>query len=144
MCALSVISICVVTYLLHYRHLKMPTIVFAGPFPLWIVFFFEGLFIGRNSQRKYPIKLILALTVVSFILTIVESKYLYSLDGGGAGIKLTSFIFSFFAILLLFSAKVEAFFKQGSRMFFAIFVKIGRLSFGIYLVHYFLLCVLSC
>jgi len=132
-CCISVIFIVLVTYLLHFRHLQIPLIVFAGPFPLWIAFFCEGIFIGKNG-RDYKLWPIVILAIISLIFAVVEARYLYSLDGGGIGVKLSSFFFSFFAVLLFFSSKTEKMFMKLGRVY-KLFTWIGGLSFGIYLCH---------
>ena len=141
MCLVSIFCVGLVTYLLHFKHLSLPLIAFAGPFPLWIAFFCEGIYIA-NRGRDYNLWLIVIFTILTLVSSVLETRYIYSLDGGGTGIKPSSYLFSFFCILLLFSSKTEKFFvKLG--WFYRLLVWMGSLSFGIYLCHCYILAVMS-
>ena len=141
MCLVSIFCILAVTDLLHFKHINIPLIAFAGPFPLWIAFFCEGIYIGKNG-RDYKIWPIAVLAILSLVFAVIEARFLYSLDGGGLGVKLSSFLFSFFAVLLFFSSKTEKIFVKLGWLY-RLFIWVGGLSFGIYLCHCYFVTGLS-
>lgn len=140
-CAVSLLCISFVTYLMHYKGVHLPLIAFAGPFPLWLMFFCEGILIGKKG-RDYNIGWVAVLAIVALALSVTEAKYIFRMDGGGTGVKPSSFIFSALMILLLFSAKTERFFKKLGWAYYVL-KWIGGLSFGIYLMHCYIVSCLS-
>ena len=73
------------------------------------------------------------------LLSYLESKYYISIGSGGAGIKPSSFLYSFGIIAIAFSSKLENL-LQGKTSVERMLNYIGRISFGIYLIHcYFIL-----
>lgn len=120
------------TWLNVVKGLHLPLIVFAGPFPLWLVFFFLGMYLS-TVERKYSPWLVLLMSIVALCIQVVETQYLLDCYGGGYGIKLSSFLFSFLFILLLFSKRIEN--KYVDNKFGKIMGMIGKKSLGIYLSH---------
>lgn len=113
---------------------EIPLIIYAGPLPCWLMFFVLGVMIGHKPERNYSIILPMVITILGFILSVIESDYLLVHYGKGVGIKPSSFIYSAGMIFLMFSNKVE---KLVSRtgIIYRLFIWIGSLSFGIYLIH---------
>ena len=100
--------------------------------PLWIIFFFMGIRFSDHSRAfdlKYPIIVIAA----GLALQIIECNWLFSIDGRGLGIKLSSFVFSAGVVWLAFSERLEN--SYAETRFTAAINYIGRISFGIYLLH---------
>lgn len=110
----------------------LPLIVFAGPSPLWLVFFFLGMYLS-TTERMYNPWLVFMLSIVALCIQVVETQYLLDHFGGGYGIKLSSFLFSFLFILFLFSKKIEN--KYVDNKLGKIMGMIGKKSLGIYLSH---------
>lgn len=136
---LSTISICVVTYIMKDLSIELPLIIYAGQFPLWIVFFFMGVYFS-NRERKYSTIIPICIIVIGFSLQLIEYKYWLDKGQFALGIKLTSFIFSFGVILFLFNGKVESRYKNNYLINTINFI--GGISFGIYLLHcYFILII---
>ena len=75
------------------------------------------------------------------MLQVVETYYSITPNGSGFGIKPSTFVYSTFVIMFLFSKKVENTFKQNKLT--KIICVIGDYSFGIYLIHCFLLPITS-
>jgi peptidoglycan/LPS O-acetylase OafA/YrhL len=98
------------------------------------MFFVEGVFIKLKQHRDYRIGIILLTAICTLVLSYFESKYLFSYNGGGVGIKPTSFLFSFVMVLLLFSYKCDSLISNLGWFYKAI-IKIGDMSFGVYLIH---------
>lgn len=134
MSCVSVICISYLTYIMQIRGVKLPLIIYAGGFPLWIVFFFLGVYLRKTSNRDYPVLIWGLLTVIFFIFSYYESKLLISYGGSGVGVKLSSFCFSFTCILVLFSRKAECLARKTGWLY-RTGVFIGGISFGMYLIH---------
>ncbi len=137
-CILSIISIVILTYLMKVLDLHPPLIIYAGPFPLWIVFFFMGIYFSRHS-RNYRMIWPLIVIIIGFVLQILEYKYWLDRGQVALGIKLSSFIFSFGVMWLLFSRKVES--KYTDNILIKSINWIGGISFGIYLLHCYMIMV---
>ena len=121
-----------VTCMMSFRGYNLPLLVYAGGFPLWIIFFFMGIRFSDHSRAfdlKYPIIVIAA----GLALQIIECNWLFSIDGRGLGIKLSSFVFSAGVVWLAFSERLEN--SYAETRFTAAINYIGRISFGIYLLH---------
>jgi len=134
---ISAICMLVLFYLTRIQKISIPLVVYAGPFPVWIVFFVIGLYLGKNKIKIECRKLIL-FTTLGLILSIVET-YLHiyvSQSFVGLGIKIGSFAYSFSIILLLFSLNTS--YKSNSFLW-RFFVYLGQISFGIYLIHIYIL-----
>lgn len=129
-------TMCILTlfYLTRIQHLSIPLVIYAGNFPLWIVFFTLGIYLGKTEEINIPKKLLFAFTLFGLSLSIVET-YLHIYIANefvGLGIKFGAFIYSFTAILFLFSLKIT---NSLNSKLGKILVYIGKLSFGIYLTH---------
>lgn len=135
---ISVSWIAMVQYNLNPSGTKLPIIAYAGPLPCWLVFFVLGSAIALLTNRKYSLWIPLLITIVGFGCSIVESNYLMSHFGYGVGIKPSSFLFSIGVILLLFSEVIEKNVAKCGSVYHGL-VKLGKMSFTIYLCHcYFL------
>ena len=114
----------------------IPLILYAGPLPCWLMFFVLGVMIGHKPERNYSIILPMVISILGFILSVIESDYLFDHYGKGVGIKPSSFIYSAGMIFLMFSNKVENLIRRTGAIYRFI-IWIGSLSFGIYLIHYY-------
>lgn len=112
---------------------RLPLICYAGPSVTWIIFFYTGLMQSR-SRREYPITLLIALLIASVGVMLAETYLLQEKGKSGFGIKPSVYIYSFIVILILFSSKVQRLFNEGLWIN-RIVCHIGRISFGIYLIH---------
>ena len=133
-CLISFAWIAGVMYMNTIQGKGIPLILYAGPLPCWLMFFVLGVMIGHKPERNYSIILPMVIAILGFILSVIETDYLLDHYGKGVGIKPSSFIYSAGMIFLMFSNKVE---KLVSRtgIIYKLFIWIGSLSFGIYLVH---------
>ncbi|MBO5963237.1 MAG: acyltransferase [Bacteroidales bacterium] len=132
--AVSLISVGVLTFLFNFKAMNIQLVLYAGWFTLWTMFFAVGVLLGKNSKRDYKLLPYWIITILGLILSFVESKYLIGISGGGIGIKVSSFIYSFGIIMLLFSEKAERFFQIRNIVDRFIHL-VGKISFGIYLIH---------
>ena len=133
-CLISFAWIAGVMYMNTIQGKGIPLILYAGPLPCWLMFFVLGVMIGHKPERNYSIILPIVITILGFILSVIESDYLLDHYGKGVGIKPSSFIYSAGMIFLMFSNKVENLIRRTGAIYRFI-IWIGSLSFGIYLVH---------
>ncbi len=138
----SISSILLLTYVIQVKGVYLPLILYAGWSPLWIIFFFMGVYLGRRSNREYSLKWILIASLLFLGLSYVECRYLMTFHGGGDGIKISAFLFSFFAILLLMSSCLEQFINKLKWLHF-LGTTFGKYSFGIYLSHLYFIMIYS-
>lgn len=130
--AISALSILAISYLLYVRRFNLPLILYAGPCTLWIVFYSLGIYI-RRANRQYSYAAALVIMIAGLVLSVVESYQWARFGNIVYGIKLSSFIFSAGAILVLLSERSEKRFRTNRLN--RVIVHIGNLSFGIYLIH---------
>lgn len=115
---------------------NLSLLVYAGPFTLWIIFFFMGVYFSAHN-RDYKIQYPILMVLIGLMLQIAEYAYWSNLEVSALGIKLSSFIFSAGVIWLLFCRKIEDSYSEN--LIFKIVRKIGEVSFGIYLLHCYLI-----
>lgn len=131
----SIISILFVTYILHFLNISLPLIIYAGFFPLWLVFFVFGLYLRKYNLFSLKISFIAAIItlLISTIETYIYSSGFENIKGGG--IKLSSFLFSF-CMLQLAIHWIKSFNPNSCKhRVYLLLKEIGNQSFGIYLIH---------
>ena len=133
-CLLSFMWIAGVVFMSTIQGKGIPLILYAGPLPCWLMFFVLGVLIGHKPERNYSIILPIAITILGFVLSVIESEYLLANYGKGVGIKPSSFIYSTGMIFLMFSNKMEQLLSQ-TGVIYRFIIWVGSLSFGIYLIH---------
>lgn len=126
--------------IVYLRLNELPIIIYAGPFIVWLIFFWLGVYLSKFSNN-YQIKYIIIGIMVSIIFMFFESEFIHYNQGGGYGIKPSSFLFSILMILVLFSKKTEKCFSKDNYIKRWL-VKLGNYSFPIYLTHYFIVDIL--
>jgi peptidoglycan/LPS O-acetylase OafA/YrhL len=129
---ISTISILIITYLNYIKGLSIPLIIYAGPFVVWFVFYMLGVYYSQKN-KNYSLKLSIAIILIGFFLECLETYYLNTYFTNGIGIKLSAFIYSYGTILLILHPRIQASYRQNT--FNSIIVYIGKISFGIYLTH---------
>lgn len=125
-------------YTNHVIGLNLPLIIYAAPFPVWMVFFVVGLFVGkRESSFKPNIVISGIMVIVGLLLSFVETLYISQMKGflAGAGIKGSATLYSLGILFLMFS--LTSFYR--SNKFTQLISQLGTLSFGIYLSHMFVI-----
>lgn len=133
---ISILWIGSYTYLKNEYHIALPLIIYAGPLPCWLMFFFLGIYLGQLSDRMYSLFWPLFITFTGLILSVASCIFLNS----GVGIKPTSFVYSLGLIIVLFSCKLECFFSSNN-IIYRIMIWIGRQSFLLYLAHMYIIGV---
>lgn len=110
-----------------------------GVSTLWIGFFALGIYLSKNSSREYNLSFAILLLLCGFFINRVEVCWWESTIGRYQDYRLGSFLYSFGAILLLFSKKVENIYHKNKSIAKYCLVYVGKISFGIYLIHYLLI-----
>lgn len=136
----SVVSISIITFLLSVKGVSLPLILYAGPFVVWFAFYMLGVFYSRKP-RNYSLKISIAIVLVGLLLEFIETYFLNTQYSGGVGIKLSAFIYSFGIVLFILHPKVEAFYKENTLTHLIVYV--GKISFGIYLIHCYMIPVVD-
>lgn len=121
------------------KGISLPLIVYAGVLPCWIMFFVLGVVLGIRKRREYSLWIALSITIVGFTVSVISSRYLFEAYHGGYGIKPSSFIYAFGAILFLFNKRVETLVSSHYNMFFRSMVWLGKISFAVYLIHIYMI-----
>lgn len=135
----SEISIASIIYLRAVCGMNIPLLIYAGFFPVWLVFYMVGIYLGRYSDRAYSLFIPLLIVLVGLALSQIESSYLVSHYGTGCGVKPSSFLYAFGIILLLFSSRTEKYIRKLLGDSNQLLIYVGSISFAIYLVHLVLL-----
>jgi len=122
-------------YLRYYTDISLPLIVYAGNFATWLMFFVLGLYLGSSEQIKISNRLLVVLILAFYSLSCIESYVLIAMfhQAGDAvtAVKASSFMYSFVLIIFLFNNQNLVKSK--------LLKKFGEMSFGIYLIHMFVL-----
>lgn len=106
-------------------------------FPAWIIFYYLGLYYKMYKEKlnmKFNSKLVIILPICIAILNSIINVFMHSKGISytylTSQIKLTNMIYTIFIIFAI--CKLENKVKENEKI-----VKLGDLSFGIYLVHYY-------
>lgn len=136
---MSVAMALLILYLRYYAKVNLSLIIYAGNFVTWIMFFVLGTYIARGGMVRISNKFAVISILFFYLLSCAESYALYlAFDNAGdavTAVKASSFVYSFFVIVFLFN-NLDIF-KS------IILNEIGRVSFGIYLIHMFFIMFVS-
>lgn len=128
-----------IAYLRYYTDLSLPLILYAGNFATWMMFFVLGLYIGKLEKIKLSNGILFCLILSLYAISCVESYMLIEIfDKPGdavTAVKASSFLYSFFLIILLFNNQEWIKSKP--------LKKLGDISFGIYLIHMLSMLIVS-
>ena len=121
---------------------EIPLIFSAIVFPMWMMFFVIGLYYGNGNKIKISIPILILIILATIGLGLLETSYFTQIIGflNASQQKTTNSIFSLFVIILLFNLHRKYSFNSLTGKFFSY---IGRISFGIYLLHMYILMYLS-
>lgn len=110
------------------------------PIFCFIIYFVIGLW---YSQKKTfgLIKLLGALLVEFFVLSVFESYFLMNGSLSSSGLKPSSVLFSIAAVIFLYSTEIRE--KLNLKKWIFPFAFLGCYSFGIYLTHLYFLIIFS-
>lgn len=137
---ISVFSIFLITYLTSIKGISLPIILYAGPFTTWFVFYMLGIYYS-DKEIVFSLRNIILFVCIGFVLECLETYWLLQNYDSGFGIKLSSFIFSFGIILLVLHPKTQSLHQDN--IYTSLIVYIGKISFGIYLTHCYIITLLK-
>lgn len=138
--ALSLLSVFIMNTCYEFLSgLPLGFVTILGYFPLWVGFFILGIYLSRHSTREYDIKSLFILLLPALCISVIEVNLWSSAMGERYGYKFSSFIFSYILILIFFSKEAEDFFREVKGFVCARIIYVGKISFGIYLLHYLLI-----
>lgn len=137
-CILSFLSIIIVTYLNGYKSADLPLFIYAGLFPVLNMFFAQGCYF-RNTNRKYSIIPLLIITPLALVLCGCEDWF-WKTYYTPCGTTLTTFVFVFLVVKILFSEVLEkAFNRYNKTLCYKALSKLGRMSFAVFLLHVYII-----
>jgi surface polysaccharide O-acyltransferase-like enzyme len=136
---ISTISIVAIKYIMSVKGISLPLILYAGPFTTWFVFYMLGVYYS-DKEIVFSLRNIILFVCIGFVLECLETYWLLQNYDSGFGIKLSSFIFSFGIILLVLHPKTQSLIKI---RYTSLIVYIGKISFGIYLTHCYIITLLK-
>ncbi len=132
----------VFTYYAHIVGIKIPLLFYAGTFPFWAMFFVFGQKAGMSHANSGHIFLWAIIALLGIILSLIETRWLYSFGhGGGIGVKLSSFIMSFGISGVLLTSSSKRYLSPQTWLIKP-FSYLGRNSLGIYFVHCYIISAL--
>lgn len=137
-CLITALAVSVASYCVNVKGMSLYLVLYAGPFPVWMAFFVAGMWLGGKPARNYKLWPFVLLGVAGLVLCYVETKWLQGFHGRGVGLKLSSQLYSFAAVMILFSDSVQQKLTSGNFLF-RFFEKVGVVSFGVYLTHMFVI-----
>ncbi|MDE6292629.1 MAG: hypothetical protein K2L98_02985, partial [Bacilli bacterium] len=117
------------------------SIVWSACFLGWFTFYYLGILLGNKIiEKKYNIKVLITLYIISIILQMVEGYWWLHLgvDNCGGQLKFTAFVTSTLFLLMSYWYIVNDKIKVGNKLL----ILIGNYSFGIYLSHMMIIKVL--
>lgn len=128
---------CILIFLYQYfTKQNLPLILYAGNAFTWVLFFVLGMYLRHNKIKLNKITLVILL-LFSLTLSIFETYLQLQLTGNISNsvtaVKISSFIYSTFVIILLFNYKYPL---------KTVLYDLGKVSFAIYLLHLIILMVL--
>ncbi len=135
---ISAVGILVVTYIMKVQGHNPSLLAYAGNFPLWILFFFMGVYFSKQ-ERNYNIAWPVALVVIGLVLQLAEYNFWLSRGVQALGIKISSFIFSAGVVWLVFCKRLENSYSEN--VCFKVINYVGGISFGVYLLHCYIVAV---
>lgn len=134
---ITAITLLIISYIINIKGVSLPLIVYAGTFPVWLAYFSLGIYLGSMRSREYKITPWIIIAIIGILLCYIESHILLNYYNKSTDLKLSTFIYSYSLIILLLSNRVQNYLSKDIFLF-RMFVWIGNISFGIYLIHMFI------
>lgn len=127
---------------------SLPLILYAGHFVMWGFFFTLGIYFKRNGLPKISFNILIPLMLFALFATVLESNYIMNGTQSmrGCGQKISVFALNTIFLVLIFHDRIIKISKKIENTFlFKFFLLLGEYSFGLYLIHlYILKRVFSC
>lgn len=123
----SCLTIGVIFFTRYFIDVDLPLIVYSGNFLTWLMFFVLGLYYGQDKRVEISNVGLISFIVVFYLLSCLEVYFLVNLFNKATANKFSSFFYAFSLIVFLFNNK-NIVTKNALKT-------LGKLSFGIYLIH---------
>lgn len=137
---ISIISLIIIFYFTKILHISVPLIFYGGSFSTWIIFFALGVYLS-NNKISLSFKSLFLFSSLGLVLSVLETYFQIKITNEfqGLGIKISAFIYSSLIILLLFNLDIR---REFNHPLWKVIKYIGKISFGIYLIHIFFLNII--
>ena len=137
---ISFLYLVIYTYFVREK-IHLPLILYAGPIFCWLIYFSLGYYFSSNSNKTVKLYIPIILIVITLALCLFESYYFINKmkNLSGSGIKPTAMLFSVTVVILLFDCNLSE--KYINTKFNVCFTVLGRYSYGIYLIHLYILAI---
>lgn len=109
--------------------------VLAWP-TLWLGFFALGIYLANSSTREYGRILPFCCMLLGLVMAICEQRLWPDIESEYFGYKVSSFVYSYGVVLLLFSKRTEMSYLKSAGVVKSALNKVGLMSFGVYLIHF--------
>lgn len=129
-------------FLTLHKGISLPLIIYAGHIFMWGFFFCLGVLFKRKSLPQVPFKLLIPALIVCVVYSLLESNYIMTstLSITGCGQKFSTFIANTLLIFFFLHKKTLSLVSRKENSYaYRMFTELGKYSFGIYLVHLFVL-----
>ncbi|MGN0028594.1 MAG: acyltransferase family protein [Marinilabiliaceae bacterium] len=142
---ITILGISIFDYVQRFLNCGFSLVESGAPFPVWMIFYVMGVLKAQGLKLPFESKKPLLLAFFSIGLCCLHMLLLYVLTGNVVpGIKLSAHIYSYFAIMWLFSDSArERFLKVQNNVVCRLLAHIGKVSFFIYLTHVLVLFVIG-
>jgi probable poly-beta-1,6-N-acetyl-D-glucosamine export protein len=141
---LNLLTIIFLKYFFTYYGYYLPFPLYALVPSTWILFFYMGIFFKSNNYEKAlnsNINIVYLFVLLFLAFSMLESYEIYALTGifdfASSPVKISSFLYSISIVILLY------FFRNKHIGLPDFLISIGRFSFGIYLIHMFIMRFIS-
>lgn len=129
---ISLLMCVLIEYIRFFLKFDIPPVVYAGNFLTWLVFPVLGAYLYFKSNVSIKPVYLFCISTLMLLLSCFHSFFLINLyenfTDSVTAVKTTSFLYSFFLIVLLFSIKYRLTLNK-------YIVDLGALSFGVYFAH---------
>lgn len=129
-------------FLTLHKGITLPLIIYAGHIFMWGFFFCLGILFQKKGLPQVQFKLLIPALIFCLVCSLFESNYIMTNTHSmtGIGQKFSAFIVNILLIFFFFHKKTLLLVscKENSSAY-RMFTELGKYSFGIYLVHLFVL-----
>lgn len=136
-CIMSAIAIVITSYFIQIEKKSFPLLLYLGPFYLFGFYYVLGIWLRKHENKSY-FKIGLILAILGYLVEIAEQcYYMNEYNQHGFDLQAGMFIYCLGIILIFVSRKLSEIFRKNK--FTNAIAWIGEVSFGVYLMHVYLI-----